>query len=96
MDPQLMIFILLVLLILGGFATIVPLARRLPDALDTWVEHRKSLEPESEELQRLEAAVRDLRGRLDAMEDRVELLAERQDFTERLLEEDTSGAADRD
>ena len=96
MDPQLMIFILLVLLIVGGFTTVIPLARRLPEALDTWVEHRKSLEPESEELQRLEAAVRDLQSRLDAMEDRVELLAERQDFTERLLEEDTNGPPGRD
>ena len=91
-----MIFILLVLLIVGGFTTIVPLARRLPDALDTWVEHRKSLEPESEEIRHLEAAMRDLQARLDATEDRVALLAERQDVTERLLEVDTSGVPVRD
>ncbi len=45
-----MVFILLVLLIVGGFSILAPIARRLPDALDTWMAHRKELEGEPEDL----------------------------------------------
>lgn len=86
MDPLLMAFIVVVILLVGGFASLTPFFRRLPDQIDRWLELHSSAEPDSDELRRLANDVREIQKRLETMEDRVGILAERQDFTERLLE----------
>lgn len=90
-----MIFILLVLLIVGGFSILAPIARRLPDALDTWMAHRQELAGEPEDLQHLASAVHELQSRVEAMDDRMEMITERQEFMERLVEGDTSAPPSR-
>lgn len=87
-----MIFILLVLLIVGGFSTLAPIARRLPDALDAWMAHRKEMAGGHEELQHLASAIHELQSRTERIEDQMDRIAERQDFMERLVEGDTSGS----
>lgn len=90
-----MIFILLVLLIVGGFSTLAPIARRLPDALDAWMEHRRAMAGDPDDLQHLASAVHELHDRMESMEDRMDLLHERQDFMERLVEGDAPDSSSR-
>jgi len=81
MDPLItasMIFTLIVLAMLGGFILLFPITRRLGQFLEYRMSEKGRLQ-EREEMERLLAAVHALR-------DDVARLAERQDFTERLLE----------
>lgn len=85
-----MIFTLLVILVIGGLILAFPVVRRLGSAVDVWIEtHREEGVPAAEAA-RLEAEVRDLAGRLDALERRMEVLSERQDFAEALVEGERS------
>ena len=81
-----MIFTLLVILLIGGFIVAFPVVRRLGSAVDVWVETRREEGVPGAGAARLEAEVRDLAGRLDALERRMEVLSERQDFAEALIE----------
>lgn len=81
-----MIFSLLVILLIGGFIVAFPVVRRLGSAVDVWVETRREEGVPGAEADRLEAEVRELSRRLDALEGRLEVLAERQDFAEALIE----------
>lgn len=74
-----MLFSLLMVLIIGGFILLFPLSRRLGQLLEMRLEERRegSLPPE-------DVAV--LLETIQALQDEVERLAERQAFTERLLE----------
>jgi hypothetical protein len=74
-----MIFSLLMTLIIGGFILLYPLAKRLGKLMEMRLEERRegTLPPEDA------AALMDT---LHALQDEVERLAERQAFTERLLD----------
>lgn len=85
MDPEVipvMIFTLIVLAMTGGFILLFPITRRLGQFLEYRMSERGRLQ-DKEEMERLRAAVHALR-------DDVAQLAERQDFTERLLEKPRS------
>ena len=81
-----MIFSLLCLLLIGGFVLAFPAARRLGNVLDAWAESRRG-EASPEKIEELRREVRSLRSQLEATRDRLTTVAERQEFTERLLED---------
>lgn len=89
MDPLIlgaMIFTLVVLAMVGGFILVFPLTRRLADLL----EQRMLAARDGDRHAEVEA----LRRAVAALRDDVARLAERQDFTERLLERpDEEGGA---
>jgi uncharacterized coiled-coil protein SlyX len=83
-----MIFAIVVLILIGGFIVSFPLFRRLGRLMDEWFASRERGRLQERDLQELEDGLSEIRNRLTAMEDRMELLVERQEFTESLL---TSG-----
>lgn len=97
-----MIFSIVVLLIIGGFIVSFPLFRRLGKLVDEWVRSRQQERLQKQDVHGVEEGLSELRGRLSAMEDRLELLAERQEFTESLLQsgepklEELPGSRERD
>ena len=85
MDPELipmMIFTVIVLAMFGGFIVLLPITRRLGKFLEYRMTERTQL-MENEERERLLKAIESLR-------DDVARLAERQEFTERLLDKPRS------
>lgn len=86
-----MVFSLVVLLVIGGFIAVIPLFRRLAKAVDVWLEQRKAIGPELRELETARSDLGELRARLESTEIRLDLVAERQEFLERLLEGETEG-----
>ena len=81
MDPEIipmMIFTIIVLAMVGGFILVLPLTRRLGQFLEYRMSERSRL-MENEEREALLRAIESLR-------DDVARLAERQEFTERLLD----------
>lgn len=81
-----MAFSLIVLLMIGGFVAVIPLFRRLAKAIDVWLDQRKVLGPELRELEAVRSDLEELGARIEATESRLELVAERQEFVEKLLE----------
>lgn len=83
MDPFMVLvftFILLMVLLVGGFILAYPLTRRLGAYLERLVERpRDASEPDAE--------VERLRQEVDALRREVSRLAERQEFTDALLAE---------
>ncbi len=82
MDPfilQVMIFVLVVLALIGGFALLFPLTSRLASILE-----KRYLEDGAGSAEADEVAA--LRRAVDALRGEVEQIGERQDFTEKLLE----------
>lgn len=81
MDPDLipmMIFTIIVLGMAGGFILLFPITRTLGRYLDYRMTQKTSLESQ----ERMEVLLR----AVESLRDDVARLAERQDFTERLLE----------
>jgi len=81
MDPELipmMIFTIIVIAMGGGFILLFPITRRLGQFLEYRMSEKGRLQ-DREEMDRILRA-------LEALRDDVARLAERQDFTERLLE----------
>ena len=64
------------ILTVGGVAILRPIAKRVSDLIDLYVRDRDS---------GLESDVRHLRELVETMNARMQLMEERQDFTERLL-----------
>ena len=82
MDPfilQVMIFVLVVLALIGGFALLFPLTRQLAAVLEKRYLGDDVEGADADEVAALRRAVHALRGE-------VEQIGERQDFTEKLLE----------
>ncbi len=84
-----MVFSLIVLMMIGGFVAVIPLFRRLAKAVDVWLEQRRALGPEARHLESVRSDLAELRDRLESTESRLDLVAERQEFVERLLEGET-------
>lgn len=72
-----MVFILLVLMLIGGFILLLPLTRRLGAYLEQRLEQGKAGATNPE--------IRQLRAAVGALQAEIERLAERQEFTESLL-----------
>ena len=81
MDPMMlgmMIFTIVAMAMIGGFIVLLPMTRRLGQFL----EYRMSETGRAKELEDRE----DILRAIESLRDEVARLAERQDFTERLLE----------
>ena len=82
MDPyilQVMIFVVVILVVVGGFAMLFPLTRQLTAILEKRYLDDGAEDANADEVAALRRAVHALRGE-------VEQIGERQDFTEKLLE----------
>lgn len=86
-----MIFAIVVLVLIGGFIVSFPLFRRLGRLMDEWFASREIGRLHERNLEELEGGLSEVKSRLAAMEDRMELLMERQEFTESLLTSGDSG-----
>ncbi len=76
----------LILLVIGTFILLFPLSRRLGRVLEEWIKLRQDTSPDRDTLARLENDVREVRRLVEGVDQRVGLLAERQDFMESLIE----------
>ncbi|MCZ6477548.1 MAG: hypothetical protein O6851_04455, partial [Gemmatimonadetes bacterium] len=76
----------LVVFLIGTFILLFPLSRRLGRVLEEWIKLRQETSPDRDTLARLENEVRELRQSVEAGDQRMGLLAERQDFMESLVE----------
>jgi hypothetical protein len=75
-----------IILLLGTFVLLFPLSRRLGRVLEEWIKLRQETSPDRDTLARLENEVRELRQSVEGGDQRMGLLAERQDFMESLVE----------
>jgi len=80
MGPVLAIFLI------GTFILLLPLSRRLGRVLEEWIKLRQETSPDRDTLARLENDVREVRQLVEGVDQRVGLLADRQDFMESLIE----------
>src|SRR5262245_40015194 len=76
-----MVFTLLFTALIGGFILLFPVSKRLGLLLDSKLQDRKKLESESP------GELIQLREQLNALEAEVRQLADRQQFTEKMLAE---------
>jgi hypothetical protein len=77
---------------IGIFVLLFPLSRRLGRVLEEWMKMRHESSPDRDRLERLELGVREIRQLVEGIDQRTELLAERQDFMESLIEAKRSEA----
>lgn len=75
-----MLFTLVILAMIGGFILLWPISRRLGAILEQRLNERSGSLPATGQIQQLQVTIRELQAE-------VERLAERQDFTEALLQE---------
>ncbi|MCZ6825033.1 MAG: hypothetical protein O7E50_05030 [Gemmatimonadetes bacterium] len=81
-----MIGAIVIILVIGTFILLFPLSRRLGRVLEEWIKLRQETSPDRDTLARLENEVRELRQSVEGGDQRMGLLAERQDFMESLVE----------
>ncbi len=81
-----MIGAVVIILVIGTFILLFPLSRRLGRVLEEWIKLRQETSPDRDTLARLENEVRELRQSVEGGDQRMGLLAERQDFMESLVE----------
>ena len=81
-----MIGAVVITLVIGTFILLFPLSRRPGKVLEEWIKLRQDTSPDRDTLARLENEVRELRQSVEGGDQRMGLLAERQDFMESLVE----------
>ena len=81
-----LIAILVMVFMLGTFVLLFPLSRRLGRVMEEWIQLRHEASPDRERLERIEAGLRELSGEVESMEQRMQLMGDRQDFLESLAE----------
>jgi hypothetical protein len=86
LDDAEMVYSLIVMLLIGGFVLAYPITKRLGRFLEEWITLRKSSLPEQEALTRIESAFGGMQTQIGSLEQRVDLISERQEFTESLLQ----------
>lgn len=89
MDPLItasMIFTLVMVVIIGTFIVSFPLLRRLGGLLEESIRERRDARLQQGDLSGLRRELDDLSSAVQALERQVELLGERQEFVEEILE----------
>lgn len=84
--------ILIMVFLIGTFIILFPISRRLGKALEEWVKLRHETAPERDLLAGIDAKVTEMGRQLEGLDRRVELLSERQDFTESLIDSQRKAA----
>jgi hypothetical protein len=82
-----LIAILTMVFLIGTFILLFPISRRLGRAIEEWIKIRRENSPERDLLARVEVELLELRNQFDALDQRVDFLAERQEFTESLIDQ---------
>ncbi len=77
---------IMIIFLIGTFILLLPLSRRLGRVLEEWIKLRQETSPDRDTLARLDNEVRELRRSVEGGDQRMGLLAERQDFMESLVE----------
>lgn len=72
--------------LIGLIILLFPLSRRLGKVLEEWIKLRHESSPDRDRLERLELGQREIRQLVEGIDQRIELLADRQDFMESLIE----------
>ncbi len=72
--------------LIGLIILLFPLSRRLGRVLEEWIKLRHESSPDRDRLERLELGQREIRQLVEGIDQRLELLADRQDFMELLIE----------
>jgi hypothetical protein len=79
--------ILTMVFLIGTFILLFPISRRLGKAIEEWVKIRHESTPEREQLARIEVELLEMRNQFDGLDQRLDFLAERQEFTESLIDQ---------
>ena len=75
-----------IITIVGVLLVSLPITRRLGVALEEWIRIRAEGSADQAQIDQVVYDVRSLSRRIEALEDRLQLLSERQDFTESLVD----------
>ena len=88
MPPEIieMIGPIIVLFLIGCVILLFPISRRLGGVMEEWMKLKRETSPDREKLASLEQTVYEVRHLVESLNQRVTLLAERQDFMESLIE----------
>ena len=81
-----LIFVFATVTVVGLLLVTIPITRRLGRVLEEWVQMRREGAPERGVIDDLIGEVRSLSRHVEALDDRMQILADRQDFTESLVE----------
>ncbi len=79
--------ILAMFFLVGTFIILFPISRRLGKAIEEWVKIRHASSPERDLLARIEVELLELRNQFDGLDQRLDFIAERQEFTESLIDQ---------
>ena len=74
------------LLLIAGVILLFPVTRRLGHFLEEWIKLRRDSVLDQDQLTDVRAEMRDVRQLLETIDSRLDLLGERQDFVESLIE----------
>ena len=81
-----MIAMVTMVFLIGSFILLFPISRRLGKALEEWVKIRHETSPDRDALARIETGLLEIRQHIEGLDRRVDLISDRQEFTERLIE----------
>jgi hypothetical protein len=87
MDVIEFIFAFVMLVTVGTFALLFPISRRLGRIMEEWIQLRRGSLPERDTIDRMEKTLEAISHRLESMDQRVDLVGERQEFMESLMEQ---------
>jgi len=73
--------------LIGTFILLFPISRRLGRAIEEWLRIRREETPERDLLARIEVEILEVRNQVEGFEKRLDFLAERQEFTESLIDQ---------
>ena len=81
-----LIALVLMVTIVGVLLVTIPITRRLGRVMEEWIRIRAEGAADQVSVDRMSEEIRALGRHVEALEDRLQLLAERQDFTESLVD----------
>ena len=79
--------ILTMFFLVGTFILLFPISRRIGKAIEEWVKIRHESTPERDLLARIQVELVEIRNQFDGLDQRVDFLADRQEFTESLIDQ---------
>jgi hypothetical protein len=77
---------IIALFLIGTFILLYPISRRLGQVMGEWIKLRSEASPDRDRVARLEYETREIRYLVESIDSRLELIGERQDFIESLVE----------
>lgn len=86
-----MAFALVMVLVIGGFVLLFPVARRLGTALEEWIAQRRELTPVQDGVDELRREIGELGALVSNLRGDLEDVRERQRFLEDLAEDRSTG-----